>query len=60
VRPERRPRLAEAVAEARPTLVEAVDHLVHGARVDVESAREVGVERRQRRGQVDVGHQLIR
>jgi hypothetical protein len=48
--PQHRPGLAQAVPEAGPALVEALDRLVHGCSVDVEPARQVAIERRQRRG----------
>jgi hypothetical protein len=57
VRTQRRPSLHEPVAEAGPTLVEPVDRLAHGRGVDVELAREPRKERRQRRGEVQLGHQ---
>ena len=56
VRPQRRPRLAEPVAQAGPALVEPVDRLRDGRRLDVEPARQLGEERRQRRREVQLGH----
>jgi hypothetical protein len=56
---ERRPRLAQAVAQPRPALVEAVDRLADGGCVDVEPPGQVGEDGRQRDGKVDVGHQPI-
>jgi hypothetical protein len=53
---QRRARLAQAVAEAGPALLEAVDRLVHGRRLDVEPPREVGEHGRQGDGEVQVGH----
>jgi hypothetical protein len=54
--PQRRARLAEAVAEAGPALLEAVDRVVHGRRLHLEPPRQVGEDGRQRDGQVQVGH----
>jgi len=51
-----RPRLAQAVADPRPALVEAVDRLVHRRRVDVQSSGQVGEHGRQGDRQVEVGH----
>src|SRR5207253_2140602 len=45
VRAQLRPGLAEPVAEPGPTLVEALDRLLHGRRVDLEPARQVAEER---------------
>jgi hypothetical protein len=56
VLPQSRARLAEPVAEARPAAVELVDRLVHGRRVDLHVPRQVGEERGERGGQVEVGH----
>ena len=49
VRPQRRPRLAEPVAQAGPALVEPVDRLLHRRRVDVEFARQARVPLSRRR-----------
>jgi hypothetical protein len=38
--------LAEAVADSGPALVEAVDRLIHGGRLDLEPAGQVGEHRR--------------
>ena len=46
---ERRARLAQAVAKARPLLLETVERFSDGARVDFEAAREAGEEGRERR-----------
>jgi len=51
-----RPRLAQAVADPRPALVEAVDRLVHRGRVDVQPSGQVGEHGRQGDRQVEVGH----
>ena len=56
VAPERRPRLDEAVAEAGPALLDPVERLVDGGRVHVEEARQAGEERRQRPGEMELGH----
>jgi hypothetical protein len=48
--------LAEPVAQAGPALVEALDRFRHRPRVDLEPARELGEQRRQRRGEVQIGH----
>src|SRR5438876_2191333 len=56
VRPQSRTRLAEPVAQTGPALVEPVDRLVHGRRLDVEAARQLLEQRRKRRGQVQLGH----
>jgi hypothetical protein len=56
VPPQRRPRLAQSVAEAGPALVEAVDRLVHGRGLDVEPPRQVGEHGREGDWQVEVGH----
>jgi hypothetical protein len=56
VPPQRRARLAEAVSEAGPALLEAVDRVVHGRRLDLDPARQVGEDGRQGDGQVQVGH----
>ena len=53
---ERRACLAEAVADARPLLVESSDRRLHRGGVDIEPAWKVVEERRQRRGQMDIGH----
>jgi hypothetical protein len=53
---QRRARLAQAVADAGPALVEPVDGLVHRRRLDVEPARQVGEHRRQRDREVEIGH----
>jgi hypothetical protein len=59
VPPKRRPRLAEAVAQPWPALVEAVDRVADGRGVDVKALGQVDEDRRQRDGQVHVGHQSI-
>ena len=46
---------ADAVAEG-PALLEPVEHLVDGRGLELEPARQAGEERRQRRGDVNVGH----
>jgi len=51
-----RPRLAQAVADPRPALVEAVDRLVHRARVDIQPSRQVGEHGRQGDREVEFGH----
>ena len=56
---QRRAGLAQPVAYARPTIVEAVEGLAHGGRLDVEAAGQVGEDGRQRDRKVDVGHQPI-
>jgi hypothetical protein len=56
---QRRPRLAEAVAQAGPALVQPVDGVADGRRVDVEPPRQVGEDGRQGDRKVDVGHQPI-
>src|SRR5205809_403413 len=43
-------------AQTRPALVEPVDRLVHGRRLDVKAARQLLEQRRKRRGQVQLGH----
>ena len=57
VHPQRRARLAQAVAQAGPAVVELVDRLVDGARVDLDDAREVAVERDQRSREAQLAHQ---
>jgi hypothetical protein len=49
-------RLAEPVANSGPALVEAVDGLVDGGRLDIEPAGQVGEHRRQRDREVEIGH----
>src|SRR5689334_20458487 len=55
---KRRARLAQPVAQAGPLLVQPVDDLADGARLDVEPARQGAAEQRwQGRGEVDLAHQ---
>jgi hypothetical protein len=56
VLPQRGAGLAEAVAHARPRLVEPADRAVDRVGVDLEVTREPGEERRQRRWEMNVGH----
>ena len=42
----------------RASIVEPVNRLFHGCRVDIEPARQLGKERQQRRGEVQLGHRL--
>lgn len=53
---ERRAGLAEAVADSGPAFVETVDGLVHGRRLDFESAGQIGEDRRQCDREVEIGH----
>ena len=50
------PGLAEAVAKAGPALVESLDRLIDAQGGDVKPPWQFGEERRERRGQVHVGH----
>ena len=59
VRPDRRPGLAETVAQTRIALLQPLDRLDDSAGVDVELPRQVGEERRQRSREVDVRHHSI-
>ena len=56
---QRRPGLAQPVANAGPALVQPVDRLGDRGGLDIEPAGQVGEHRRQRDRQVEVGHQPI-
>jgi hypothetical protein len=56
---QRRPRLAQPVAQARPALIEPADGVVDGGGLDIEAAGQVGEDGRKRHGQVDVGHSQL-
>jgi hypothetical protein len=56
---QRGPGLAQAVTQARPALVQPVDRLADGRRVDVEPLGQVGEDGGERDRKVDVGHQPI-
>jgi hypothetical protein len=60
VRTELRAGLAEPVAQTGPPLVEAVDRLVHRRGVDVDTARQVDEEGRQRSREVEICHGYAR
>jgi hypothetical protein len=53
---QRRARLAQAVADSGPALVEPVDGLVHRGRLDIEPAGQVGEHRGQRDWEVEISH----
>ena len=54
------PGLAEPVAHARPARLQLVDRVVDGRGVDVDAARQLGEERRQRHRQMQLGHGVSR
>ena len=56
VRPQLGPGHAQPVAQAGPARVQLGDRAVHGRGLDLDVARQVAEQRRQRRGEVDVGH----
>lgn len=56
---QRGPGLTQSVADARPAIVEAVERLAHGGRLDLEPTGQIGEHRRQRDREVEVGHQPI-
>ena len=49
-------RLAQAVTQAGPLLLETVERLVDGGGVDLEPAGQAGEEGRKRRREVKFGH----
>jgi hypothetical protein len=56
VLPQGRSRLAQAVAQPGPALVEPLDRLADGRRLDLETSRQACEERLQGGGKLQVGH----